>query len=200
MNIVPQSVEFKRVTPDALELIEEAARTCYKSEDRIGPGTAEPMVRRLIKMGHESPLEHASVTFRIICDRGVSHELVRHRLCSFSQESTRYVTYGKTDAITVVQPPGLTAEQKYGWAIAMGSCQGMYMDLLRLGQSPQIARSVLPNSLKTELIMTANFREWRTIVRQRLSAGAHPQMKEVMRPIWDWFNTNYPVIVEDILP
>ena len=483
MNIVPQSVEFKRVTPDALELIEEAARTCYKSEDRIGPGTAEPMVRRLIKMGHESPLEHASVTFRIICDRGVSHELVRHRLCSFSQESTRYVTYGKTDKlhvenddaaidyyirgmsmrriselsegkytewdiyklldaheiarrprgnkgiihadffdtidthekayllgliqadgsvrdtgspqITITQhkskswyikrmlrdfikpsgggstdgdcdalsftspklhaaliakgvvpnksyvqtaqhidllwsslpaalvpsflrgfldgdgsirffrqnnpgstdscnvswagnehllakisswlsvefnykataalvsgtsilyriavtqpdvgeavvrrllcgfrfpygnpvktarmlarvggiypiacigastfkfilPPGImNTQDMWIWLQAMEQAEFAYLECIESGQSPQIVRSVLPNSLKTELVMTTNFREWRTIMRQRLSAGAHPQMKEVMRPIWDWFNTNYPVIVEDILP
>jgi len=188
MQIVRQSMVLEAFTPDALMLIEKAGRTCYKSEDRITPGSANKFVEMIRGYEHDSVLEHASATFRIITDRGVSHEIVRHRLASYSQESTRYCNYGKGKfggEITVVLPvwfdkEALTIEeavQYQAWQEACIMAEDRYLLLLKLGQSPQQARSVLPNSLKTEMVMTANFREWLHFFKLRTSPKAHPQMQ-----------------------
>jgi thymidylate synthase (FAD) len=167
-----------------LSLIERAGRTCYKSEERIKPGTAERFVRMVIDRGHESVLEHASISVLFVIDRGVSHELVRHRLCAFSQESTRYCNYGKTD-VSFVRPYFFDAPERARelelWATAMGQAEAAYLLLLEAGAKPEEARSVLPNSLKTEIVVTANLREWRHILKLRASPKAHPQMQQVMR-------------------
>jgi thymidylate synthase (FAD) len=173
-----------------LSLVERAGRTCYKSEERIGPGTAEKFVRMVIDRGHESVLEHASITVLFVIDRGVSHELVRHRLCAFSQESTRYCNYGKTD-VTFVLPSfwapkdptdaSRWKEEYIVWKSAMQAAEKAYLDLLAMGAKPEEARTVLPNSLKTEIVVTANLREWRHILKLRASPKAHPQMQQVMR-------------------
>ncbi len=197
MNIVKPSVELlgvllpARLTEDGRlevrstvpeKLIEEAGRTCYKSEDRITDNSYKPFVKKINVLGHESVYEHSGVTIRVICDRGVSHEAVRHRLAAYSQESTRYCNYLKEkfgSEITVIEPPGLTKRQRIVWAWAMRQLERCYSLLIRLGASPQIARSVLPNSLKTEIVWTANFREWKHVIRMRTSPKAHPQMIEV---------------------
>jgi thymidylate synthase (FAD) len=191
MQIVEPSFEFLSPLDTSgeldvarmLALVERAGRTCYKSEDRIGPGTAEKFVRMVTERGHESVLEHASITVLFVVDRGVSHELVRHRLCAFSQESTRYCNYGKTD-VSFVRPfffdPVERARELELWAAAMGHAEAAYLMLLDAGAKPEEARSVLPNSLKTEIVVSANLREWRHILKLRTSPKAHPQMRQVM--------------------
>lgn len=185
--------------------IELAGRTCYKSEDKISFDSAEPFIRRLLKTGHESVVEHQSITAVVICDRGVSHELVRHRLCSFSQESTRYANYGKEKfgkEITVVKPFFFKeGTPEYDtWEFIMVLAEDAYMELLSRGISPQKARSILPNSLKTEVVITANLREWRHIFKLRSSfnPGAHPQIQEVMDKGLEQMHMWYPIFFEDI--
>ncbi len=191
--------------PEAiLGLLEAAARTCYKSEDRMGPGTAAPLLRRIIRLGHESVVEHIVVTVRIICDRGVSHELVRHRLASFSQESTRYANYAGERfgrEITVIRPLfwAEDSESYHLWHAAMAACEQAYLALIDAGASPQEARSVLPNSLKTEVVMTANLRQWRHILRLRCAPAAHPQMRQIMLPLLAEMARRVPVLFEDLM-
>ena len=202
MRIVKQSVAFEHpVDGEAiLALIERAGRTCYKSECKITPDSSHAFVKRLMDSKHESVLEHASISVRIICDRGVSHEIVRHRIASYSQESTRYCNYGKADEITVIEPPGMTPEQKKCWEYAMDACESSYLMMLHHSTTPQIARSVLPNSLKTELVMTANLREWRHFFKLRTSKAAHPQMREIADAALWMFVAAIPVIFDDIVP
>ena len=189
-----------------LERIEQVARTCYKSEDKITEGSAEKMVAALIRRGHEAMLEHCSFTVKFIVDRGISHELVRHRLASFAQESTRYCNYGKDGfggEITVIEPFFL-AEDTVGYSVWVEGCQSAenaYFALLNWGCSPQEARSVLPNSLKTEVCMTCNIREWRHFFKLRAAdatGSAHPQMKEVTVPLLKELKTLIPVVFDDI--
>jgi thymidylate synthase (FAD) len=187
-----------------LQLIEIAGRTCYKSEDKITNDSAEKFVQNLINLGHESVLEHSAMTVKFICDRGVSHELVRHRLASFSQESTRYCNY--KGGVTFVIPPWFADIDPYDdkniayeyWKNAMIKAEYYYTTLLACGQSPQQARSVLPNSLKTEIVMTANFREWRHIFKLRCSPSAHLQMRELMIPLLEKCKELIPVVFDDI--
>lgn len=191
--------------PDhALELTEIAARNCYKSEDKIGPGSAEKMVRHIIDSKHDSCLEHCSVTVRIVCDRGVLAELTRHRIASFSVESTRYANYSKDkfgNEITVIKPcfwadldDGFNASKYTLWERSMEACERAYLDLLKSGATPQEARSVLPNSLKTDIVMTANLREWIHIFNLRCAKNAHPQAREITLPMLDEFNRRLPVV------
>lgn len=185
MILVEQSASLEAITPDALALIERAGRTCYRSEDRIGPGTAEAFVAMIRRRGHLSVLEHAVATLRLVTDRGVSHEMVRHRIASFSQESTRYCNYGRS-AVAFVRPvkadgsPAFVDYAHTRWEHAMLVAEAMYLDLLEAGATPQDARSVLPNSLKTEIVITANFREWLHIFDLRTAPAAHPQMRHLM--------------------
>lgn len=211
---------------DILLRIELAGRTCYKSEDRIAPGSAEDFVRGIIKRGHLSVIEHVNITVRITCDRGVSHELVRHRLAAYSQESTRYANYAGGAfgrQITVVLPfwyediipTGIhtTAElailenQLYDsarpearraalWLAAVTQAEASYLWMVKNGAGPQEARAVLPNSLKTEVIMTANLREWKHIFKVRCSPAAHPQMREIILPMLADFYHLAPVVFE----
>lgn len=194
-----------------LKLIEEAGRTCYKSEDKITDKSASEFVEKIVKKGHLSVIEHISVTIKIICDRGVSHELVRHRLASYSQESTRYCNYSKDkfdNQLTFIIPewvniePGEGTQSNFGlsdpesilWLNAMQNAEDIYNRLISQGWTPQQARTVLPNSLKTEIVITANLREWKTIFDQRCSKAAHPQMREIMLPIFQEFVSLYPEI------
>ncbi len=186
-----------------LEHIEKCGRTCYKSEDKITAVSAAKFIEKIISSGHESVIEHFSITVRFICDRGVSHELVRHRLASFSQESTRYCNYGKADEITVIEPCFFNEddgniEAFYTWESAMQDAEQAYLALIAQGAKPQEARSVLPNSLKTEVVMTANLREWRTILKQRTSKAAHPQMRQIMIPFMTELKELIPVVFDDI--
>lgn len=202
MKIISSSHEIlnKPTYQELLLPIEVAARTCYKSELGDNP---EAFVGRLIKLGHESVIEHKSLSIRFICDRGVSHELVRHRLCSFSQESTRYCNYSKDkfgNECTFIKPSGfLRDDMTYGiWTDAMFAAEAYYFDLLASGATPQEARSVLPNSLKTEIVVTTNLREWRLILKQRTSPQAHPDMRELMLPLLAELKESYPVFFGDI--
>ena len=188
---------------EILKKIEECGRVCYKSEGRISEGSAEKFVANIIKRGHEAVLEHASVTVKFVVDRGVSHEIVRHRLASYCQESTRYCNYQKDDfgtEITVIKPL-FFEEGSEGFEYWKKSCEEAettYFKLLNFGCTPQEARTVLPNSLKTEVIMTANLREWRTFFKLRTSYAAHPQMREVTIPLLDAFKIMIPVVFDDI--
>ncbi len=198
MKIINPSYEILTpISSDGIEEIkkvEQIARTCYKSEGRIVPdgSSARKLIAALINRGHEAMLEHGSMTVKFICDRGVSHELVRHRIASFAQESTRYCNYGKNSfghEITVIKPywaVGLDEDdENYRlWRGTMLCCEGAYMELLENGYTPQQARCVLPNSLKTEIVVTANWREWRNIFRLRCASDAHPDMRALMVPLW----------------
>ena len=195
---------------DAIQLIEIAGRTCYKSEDKIDDDSAKGFIRGIMKRGHESVIEHSAATVRIICDRGVTHEIVRHRLVAYSQESTRYCNY--KGGVTFVIPPWVDIDPgeykvhcfpldpvpTQEWMATMKRTEDSYLDLLERGWSPQQARSVLPNSLKTEIVCTANFREWRHIFKLRTSKAAHPQMREIMVPLLVMFKERIPVIFDDI--
>lgn len=191
---------------EILKKIEMVGRTCYKSEDRITDGSAEKFVANLIKHGHEAMLEHESLTIKFVVDRGVSHEIVRHRLASFAQESTRYCNYAKDDfgnEITVIEPFFLK-EGTDGYAYWQKCCEyaeWSYFKMLDWGNTPQEARAVLPNSLKTELVMTANLREWRHFFKLRAAnktGKAHPQMLEVTRPLLEELKQIIPVVFDDI--
>jgi thymidylate synthase (FAD) len=183
--------------------IELAARTCYKSEDKITADSAARLLRGLLKSGHHSVFEHASASVRIVCDRGISHEIVRHRLCAFSQESTRYANYARDkfgQEITVIKPffwPE-NSDAYRTWKAQMESAEAAYLQLIEGGASPQEARSVLPNSLKTEVVMTANMREWRHIFKLRCAGASHPQIRQLMLPLLDRFKTEIAVLFDDL--
>lgn len=195
----------------AINLIELAGRTCYKSPSPLTEATSKQFCQKLTLLGHESVLEHSAVTVKFIVDRGVSHELVRHRLCTFSQESTRYCNY--KGGVTFVIPPWCRIKEgEYTlsdvagrfigslgtWLSALVNDELNYQDLLGNGWSPQQARSVLPNSLKTEIVVTTNFREWKHILKLRTSKAAHPQMREIMIPLLHKFKETFPVIFDSI--
>lgn len=205
MRIISPSVEMTTSVDgtEVLQHIERCGRVCYKSEAKITPSSAADFVAAIIKRGHEAVLEHYNVTLKFICDRGVSHEIVRHRLASYCQESTRYCNYVKDDfggEITFIKPLFLV-EHTPGYEIWQATCkvaEGSYFAMLEFGCSPQEARSVLPNSLKTELVMTANLREWRHFFRLRCSNAAHPQMREVATQALALMQSAIPVVFDDI--
>ncbi|MDR1044070.1 MAG: FAD-dependent thymidylate synthase [Candidatus Adiutrix sp.] len=205
MKIV--SPEFEILTPldpaGLLARLERAGRTCYRSEERITPESAAGFVRGLLKSGHLSVIEHESISLRIVCDRGVSHELVRHRLASFSQESTRYVNYGRGPAgrgLVLVKPLFFEeGSEKYRlWLKAMAAAEEAYLALTAAGATAQEARTVLPNSLATEIVMTANLRQWRHVLTLRCAPASHPQMREIMKMILARFQVLLPEIFGDI--
>ena len=193
---------------EILRKIEQAGRTCYKSEDKMTPDSAKEFIKMILRVGHESVLEHEKVSVRVICDRGVSHEIVRHRIASYSQESTRYCNYGKDKfgkEITVICPlvDGGSRQDYVNnviWEHAMFDAEKAYMALIDNGVPPQIARSVLPNSLKTEIVITYNLREWRHFFKLRTSPKAHPQMREITIPMLKKFKELIPVVFDDINP
>lgn len=211
MNIIKPSIEI--IDMDDYEnitrKIEKIGRVCYKSEGKISDESAERFIRNLIKSGHESVIEHEAVTVRMICDRGITHEIVRHRIASYSQESTRYCNYTNDkfgNEITVIDIAGgfeyhLEDEndrKKYDvWTKAMENAEHSYFEMLKLGATPQEARSVLPNSLKTEIVMTMNLRAWRNFFRLRCDSHAHPQMREVAHIALKVFKEKLPVFFDD---
>lgn len=205
MRIIEPSVEI--LTPidgeAILKMLEAVGRTCYKSEDKIQEGSAEKFISNIVKRGHEAVIEHYNITVKFICDRGVTHEIVRHRLASYCQESTRYCNYANdkfNGEITVIKPMFLEVGTD-GWELWHDVCamaEKFYFDLLDFGCSPQEARAVLPNSLKTELVMTANIREFRHFFNLRCSKAAHPQMREVANMLLKEFKERIPVLFNDI--
>lgn len=206
MKIIKASYEIMDPLDGAeiLKKIERCGRVCYKSEDKITDESAAQFVHSIIKRGHESVLEHVSFSVRFIVDRGVSHEIVRHRLASYSQESTRYCNYSDNrfgNEITVIKPVCFEPDwsnEMFTWCEAFQDAEKKYFELLARGRSPQEARAVLPNSLKTELVMTANLREWKHFLRLRTSPAAHPQMREVTVPLLEELKKKIPVVFDDI--
>lgn len=234
MKVVEQSAELLNITHHPLFLIERCGRVCYKSEDRLecescgGSGEvvyghdleckapcpdclerAGRFVRMIIDRGHESVLEHANATFLFVTDRGISHEIVRHRLCAYSQESTRYCNYGNKDGeISVIRPvleakdesTDLWANNKDDqWRQDMYAAEKSYLDLIKRGESPQWARSVLPTCLKTEIVVTANFRQWRHMLKLRaINKKAHPQIRQLFRMALDKLHNHVPVVFDDV--
>jgi len=210
MILTKPSIKHEWNTPDALQAIERAGRTCYKSEDKTTKTSAVMFVRKLIEKGHTAMIEHASASYRVICDRGVTHEIVRHRLFSYAQESTRYCNY--KNAVEFIIPPwvddavqmmrgavtlceeGLRRDQDHlmashlsrgtrEWLRACSYSETHYKYLLHTGWTPQQARSVLINSLKTEIVISGNLRQWMHFFDLRCATTAHPQMREVANMI-----------------
>lgn len=208
MKIINASYEILTpITGEELKAIERAGRTCYKSEKNITEESAKEFVKNLIKNHHEAMLEHSSLSVKFICDRGVSHELVRHRLASFAQESTRYCNYSKDkfgNELTFIKPcfwDESTDGCYTDWQRAMSYAERQYLILIKNGATPQEARSVLPNSIKTEVIMTANYREWRhffNLRAARATGPAHPQMEELTVPLLRELIDKIPVVFDDI--
>lgn len=200
MKIIEPSVEILDHLDgnEILQKLELCGRVCCKSEDKITDDSAEQFVRMLIKRGHESVLEHVAITVKFVVDRGVSHEIVRHRVASYSQESTRYCRYG--DGIAVIQPPGIErgTNAYLNWYFGCQNAETAYRDMLSSGISPQIARSVLPTCVKTEIVMTANLREWRHFLRLRMDKAAHPQIREIACKLYDQLAEMVPVVFEDL--
>lgn len=186
-----------------LQKLERCGRVCYKSEDKITEGSAEKFIGMILKSGHESVLEHEKLTVKFICDRGVTHEIVRHRIASYSQESTRYCNYSKDkfgNELTFIRPCFWADDSKeYAvWKQAMEEIEKTYVKLISLGAKPEEARSILPNSLKTEIVCTMNLREWRHFFRLRTAERAHPQIREISVALLDELKKRIPVIFDDI--
>lgn len=204
MKIVSASAVIEDATPDALRRIEIVGRTCYKSEDRIAPGSDDKFVRMIRDKGHLAMLDHAHVSVRFIVDRGVSHEVVRHRVgVGYAQESTRYCNYSKDKFggdVTFIRPCFWEAGTPLfeAWAAAMEHCENAYLMLVAMGAKPQEARSVLPNSLKTEIVVTGSFTYWRHFFKQRTDPAAHPQMREVTVPLLAEFLQRWPAAFDDL--
>jgi len=217
MKLIKPSIEHLNSTKNPLQAIEIAGRTCYKSKDRITEGSAEKFVEMLIKRGHEAMFEHAWASYKVVCDRGVTHEIVRHRLFSYAQESTRYCDY--RGGVTFIIPPWLSElrdvkvsgrhdkilaypkidemYQDCGWLNAMLDSEIKYSALLDADWTPQQARSVLPNSLKTEIVITGNLREWKHFFKLRTAKAAHPQMQEVANMLLKDIKIRVPVIFDE---
>ena len=215
MKIIKPSYEILTPISDGgikeLQHIEKIGRVCYKSEDRITDDgeSAKKFVKMLISNGHEAMIEHSSLSVKFVVDRGVSHELVRHRIASFAQESTRYCNYSKDkfgNEITVILPcffdtgMGILSNSLVyqEWKLACECAGERYFNLLKMGATPQQARTVLPNSLKTEITITANYREWRNFFKLRTAEASHPQMREVTIPLLKELKTLIPIIFDDI--
>ena len=205
MKVIKPSVEIIDVFDglDVIRKLELCGRVCYKSEHKMNDASPYKFIQNIIKRGHESVLEHFSFTVKFICDRGVSHEIVRHRIASYSQESTRYCNYSKDDfgsEITVIEPcflvPGTKAYTD--WHTLCLNAEIAYFNMLDWGCTPQEARVVLPTSLKTELVMTANIREWRHFLKLRTSPAAHPQMREVANLLLKELKQKVLVLFDDI--
>lgn len=206
MRVVKASFEIiNKVEPEEmLKNIEKFGRVCYKSESNITNDSASPFITKIIKSGHESVIEHEKISVKIICDRGVSHEIVRHRIASYSQESTRYCNYNKDkfgSELTFIKPVfwSESSQQYKLWLDTMETIENTYMQLIDQKIPPEQARTVLPNSLKTEIIVTMNLREWRHFFKLRTSNRAHPQMREISIPLLQEFKKLLPCVFGDII-
>lgn len=217
MKIIKPSFEI--ITPvdpnQILKTVEAVGRTCYKSEDKITDESCHTFVAGLIKRGHEAVIEHYNLTVRLTVDRGVTHEVVRHRIASYAQESTRYCNYSQDkfgNEVTYIDLKGgmeldpkvskLDAETTAAiydeWIVACEDAERHYNKMIEFGATPQIARSVLNNSTKTEICITMNMREWRHFFKLRTPISAHPQMREIANILLTEFKTNIPVFFDDI--
>jgi len=211
MRMIEQSYQILTAISDGavdeLKLIEAAGRTCYKSEDRITADgeSAKKFVAMLIRNHHEAMLEHSLLSVRFICDRGVSHELVRHRVAAYAQESTRYCNYTQDkfgSEITVIKPvwyDGANGASQMAFDTICTAAEGAYDVALCDGLKPQDARTVLPTALKTELVVSANYREWRHIFQLRTAKTAHPQVRALLIPLLNELKERIPAIFDDIV-
>jgi len=199
MRLIEQDWQWVQ-TPaiDTLKILEYCGRVCYKSEGKIKDDSAEKFVRMILKNGHHSVIEHVIASVKLITNRSVSHELVRHRLCSFSQESTRYVRYSDMEFIKPVWYAEWDFNKRTIFETACMVSELKYKELIKSGATPEQAREILPNSLKTELIVTANLREWRHIFKLRCSKKAHPQIRALMQSVLIGFQEAVPVLFEGI--
>ena len=198
MKIIEQSHEILDISENALKIIEVAGRTCYKSERNITKDSSEKFVKMLINRGHHAMIEFADVTVKFITNRGITHEFVRHRLCSYAQESTRYVRYNDIQYIKPYNFSEWSKSQKDIWEYSMRNSEKAYTDLLKQQLKPEIARGVLPNDLKTEICVKTNIREWRYIFKLRMSKQAHPQFRELLTPCLKSFKDKIPVLFDDL--
>lgn len=225
MKIIEPSIKLEDNIngEEILKKIERIGRVCYKSEGNIKEGSAEKFVSNLINRQHESVLEHESISVRVICDRGVSHEIVRHRLASYSQESQRYINYTNDkfgNELTFIKPCWfknsvkdlnnfakeptykkilLLSDGEVDWIRVLKNIEDVYfISINDYKWTPEQARSVLPNSIKTEIVMTMNLREWRHFFNMRCSVAAHPQMREIADMILKEFKAQIPIIFDDI--
>lgn len=200
MKIIEQSYEIISLPDQLLETLEKAGRTCYKSEDKITPESAPRFVKMLLDRGHNAMIEFGDIIVKFITNRGVTHEVVRHRMCSFAQESTRYVRYdGEMEFIRPVwwNYNDMTSAQEI-WLSSILSAETAYRKLLDRGWRPEQAREVLPNALKAEIVVKANIREWRHIFTLRCAKAAHPQMQHLMTPLLTELKTKLPVVFDDL--
>jgi len=203
MKIIKPSFEILGYTPNITKIIEMGIRTAYKSEDKIKDGSDVEIIERIKNFKHESTLEHGSITVKFVTDRGVTHELVRHRIASFTQESTRYCNYGKDkfdNQVTFIEPFFFNDRPLLmkAWECTCGFAEEIYLDMIEQKAKPQEARSILPNSLKTEIVVTANPREWRHIFELRTNQAAHPQIRQLMCPLLNEFRQLWPVLFDDV--
>lgn len=195
-----------------LKFLEKVGRVCYKSEGQITDDSYTKFVKMLVERGHEAMLEHYSFSVRFISNRGFTHELVRHRVASFAQESTRWCNYSQDKfggELTFIRPLWTKSEDRQkgskskivtvaGWLKDMESLEMAYLYALRDGLSPQEARGFLPNDLKAEIVITANLREWRHIFKLRTAKNAHPDMRFLMIPLSQEVKSKIPVVFDDI--
>lgn len=191
---------FKILTPimvieGMLQRIEAAGRTCYKSEDKITEESADAFIKMIVARGHETVIEHEIMSVRVICDRGVTHEMVRHRIATYSQESTRYCNYSKL-GIQFIEPSDFELNESD--MEMLGLIQAHYIECIDNGRTPQQARYFLPNGLKTEIVMTCNLREWRHFFKLRTSSAAHPDIRAIARLMLHEFQFLIPIIFDDI--
>jgi len=199
MRVIKPCAKLVWITPSPEKTIEQIGRTCYKSEDKITEDSAGKFCRMLIRRGHEAMIEHASASFRFITDRGISHEIVRHRIASYAQESTRYCNYSKDkfQGITMIRPSGIFEDDR-AWIEACEKAEAEYLNLIQRGAKPEMARSVLPTCLKTEIVMTANLREWRHFIKMRLDSPAHPDVRVLAYQVFKRLNTLAPSVFADL--
>lgn len=206
MKIIKQSFEMKTVYDGSniLQYIEQIGRLCYKSEDKITPDSAKRFVELLISRGHEAMIEHINITVLFITDRGITHEIVRHRIASYAQESTRYCDYSKNSfgkELTFIEPC-YWAHDTFAYKAWKNHCETtdrLYQAMRLAGNSPEESRAILPTSLKTEIVVTMNLREWRHFLRLRTAHTAHPQMRDLVIPLLNHFKETIPIIFNDIL-
>lgn len=207
MKVIQQSYEILTDLSDPIKIlkdIERAGRVCYKSENNTTDDSCITFCKNILNRGHEAVIEHSQLSVRFTVDRAIANELVRHRIASYCQESTRYVNYSKDkfgNEIKVIEPEDLLPRDSVDYNIWWMSCKNSedaYMAMLSNNVKPEIARNVLPLSTATEIIMTANIREWRSVMKLRTSSRAHPQMRSIMRKLLDDLKSKIPVLFDDI--
>ena len=209
MKVIQSSYEILTDLSDPIKIlkdIERAGRVCYKSENNITDDSCITFCKNILKRGHEAVIEHSQLSVKFTVDRAIANELVRHRLASYCQESSRYCNYSKDkfyNEIKVIEPEELLPRNSTDYNIWWMSCKNAeeaYMSMISDGVKPEIARSVLPLSTATEIIMTANIREWRNVLKLRSSHNmrAHPQMRSICDRLLSDLKSKIPVLFDDI--